>query len=286
MPQKDALMPELPEVETMVRGIRPAMQGSKLVELRACPCTKKPLSVTPALEEFTQRVRGQKVEAVERKAKRIVIRLKEDVIVFEPRMTGLALLTDPPSLEHLRFEFCLTRGKQKQSVWIWDRRGLGTLRLMSHQEFDVALGENVLGPDALEISVDELLARLKETKRAIKVALLDQKLIAGVGNLYASEILHEAKISPVAEASKLSRQRVDRIHKAMNRILREAIQYEGSTLNDGTYRNALNQNGSYQNKHCVYAKEGEPCKTCETSSIRRIVQAQRSTFYCPKCQKR
>ncbi len=280
-------MPELPEVETMVRGIRPVMDRAKILELRACPCDRKPLSISPIQPEFFERVRGCSIDSVERLAKRVVLRLSsDDVIVFEPRMTGLVLVSDPPSVEHLRFEFRLSLNKLRHSVWIWDRRGLGTFRLFTKEEFENALGGYALGPDALQISAKDLHHRLGKTQRSIKVALLDQKLVAGVGNLYASEILHEAKIHPQTVASKLSLKRVQRIHTAMNRILLEAITYEGSTLSDGTYRNALNHDGSYQSKHRVYSKEGTTCVSCNVSKIRRIVQTQRSTFFCPRCQRK
>lgn len=280
-------MPELPEVETMVRGIRPVMEQAKILELCACKCDRKPLSITPRQEEFFERVCGCRIKSVDRLAKRVVLRLSSgDVIVFEPRMTGLVLVSDPPSVEHLRFEFRLSRKNSRHSVWIWDRRGLGTFRLFTQEEFETALGGNVLGPDALQITAEDLRRRLGKTQRSIKVALLDQKLLAGVGNLYASEILHEAKIHPQTVASKLSLKRVQRIHEAMNRILLEAICYEGSTLSDGTYRNALNHDGSYQSKHRVYAKEETICASCEVSKIRRIVQTQRSTFFCPRCQRK
>lgn len=280
-------MPELPEVETMVRGIRPTMEGATIAQFVACPCERKPLSVNPGLQEIQNRLSGESVSAVERLAKRVLFKLSSgDTLVFEPRMTGLVLISDPPSDAHLRFEFRLVRKRKKNSVWIWDRRGLGTLRLLTPEEFDIALGPNLLGPDALVISLPELTERLKRTSREIKVALLDQKLLAGVGNLYASEILHEAKVHPQKVAAKLTKPQVKRIHSAMNRILLEAIEYEGSTLNDGTYRNALNKDGSYQNKHRVYSKGNELCVTCNKSNVTRIVQAQRSTFYCPQCQKR
>ena len=142
-----------------------------------------------------------------------------------------------------------------------------------------------LGPDALEITADEWLARLKKTERQIKVALLDQQLVAGIGNLYASEILHRSGISPLRVATRLTKNQINRLAEATSQILSDAIHYEGSTLNDGTYRNALNKDGSYQNHHRVYQRADLLCLTCRTDHIRRIVQAQRATFFCPKCQK-
>jgi len=127
-------------------------------------------------------------------------------------------------------------------------------------------------------------AACKRTRRAIKVALLDQKLVAGIGNLYASEILHRAGISPLLPANKLSKADRKNISRATKTILKKAIRYEGSTLSDGTYRNALNKSGGYQNAHCVYDRAGELCKSCAHEMIVRIVQNQRSTFFCPHCQ--
>jgi formamidopyrimidine-DNA glycosylase len=128
--------------------------------------------------------------------------------------------------------------------------------------------------------------RLAGSKRAVKVALLDQRAVAGIGNLYASEILHVAQIHPARRCDKLTRSQWQAIAAATHKVLEEAIRYEGSTLGDGTYRNALNQQGSYQNHHRVYDRVGRPCPRCGPGSeVRRIVQAQRATFYCAGCQR-
>lgn len=279
-------MPELPEVETMVRGIRPVFSDARLVDIALEKCQCRPILMEPDFEVMRGMSLGTRVKQVRRRAKRIVIDLDNDCsFVVEPRMTGLMVTKDPPSLEHLRFQWILSRGRQRRSVWFWDRRGLGTLRLVTSAQLDVLLGPDRLGPDALEITVEDWRLRLRQTDRAVKVALLDQKLVAGIGNLYASEILHRAGIHPCTMAARLSWARVQRLHAATISILDEAIRYEGSTLGDGTYRNALNQDGSYQNKHRVYAKEGETCVTCGRGIVQRIVQAQRSSFFCPRCQK-
>jgi formamidopyrimidine-DNA glycosylase len=207
-----------------------------------------------------------------------------DAFVVEPRMTGLILLADPPDRGHLRFEWRL-EGKPPKSLWFWDRRGLGTVRLLSRAALAEALGPDHLGPDALEITNDGWRALCRKTSRPIKVALLDQKLVAGIGNLYASEILHLAGIHPGRQANRLKRQEIERMGACVLAVLTEAIRHEGSTLSDGTYRNALNQEGGYQNSHRVYDRAGQPCASCQGPGIRRIVQAQRSTFFCPVCQK-
>lgn len=279
-------MPELPEVETMVRGIRTVFEGARLVAISLGDCRCRPILMQPGFTQMQAVCVNRRVQTVRRRAKRIVIALDDaSAFVIEPRMTGLMVTAEPPSTEHLRFEWRLARGKKQRSVWFWDRRGLGTLRLLSPEQLQLQLGPERLGPDALEITVAEWRARLSQTSRAVKVALLDQKLVAGIGNLYASEILHQARIHPAATASSLSPVSIKRLHAATLEILQEAILYEGSTLGDGTYRNALNHDGSYQNKHRVYGKQGELCQTCRRETIQRIVQTQRSTFFCPRCQK-
>lgn len=221
------------------------------------------------------------MQRVWRRAKRIILELGSgDSFLIEPRMTGLMLIADPPTRDHLRLEWQF--GGQ-HSLWFWDRRGLGTIQLVTPTEREVIF--NRLGPDALEISLPEWTDRICRTQRPIKVALLDQKLVAGIGNLYASEILHRARIHPECPAAALSENQLALAHEFTREVLNEAIRYEGSTLSDGTYRNALNKDGSYQNAHRVYDREGETCLTCRKAAIERIVQAQRSTFFCPRCQK-
>ncbi len=279
-------MPELPEVETMVRGIRESVEGNVLTDFARCPCLCKPVSLDPGIEVICQAALGQKVHHVWRRAKRVVLELADGAaFVIEPRMTGLMLVSDPPDVGHLRFEWRFREEKKVRSLWFWDRRGLGTVRFLAPNELEQVLGEGNLGVDALEISVTQLFEKLRQTSRQIKVALLDQKLVAGIGNLYASEILHLAKIHPEQVAFSLSKRQVQRIQECTGEILNEAIQYEGSTLGDGTYRNALNKDGSYQNKHKVYAKAQSRCSTCQKEDVVRIVQAQRATFFCPRCQK-
>ena len=278
-------MPELPEVETMVRGIR-NVTGRTIRSVRACRCECRPILIEPGLRSLSARVRETQIETVRRVAKRIVLDLSTgDSMVIEPRMTGLMLLRDPPDVEHLRLEWEFS-DDERNSLWFWDRRGLGTVRLYRPDEFAVALGPDRLGPDALTMTEDEWCERCGRSDRNIKAALLDQRFVAGIGNLYASEILHRARISPFATTRRLNRNRIRRLTEATQAILKTAIRYEGSTLSDGTYRNALNQSGRYQNEHRVYMKADTQCSTCHRGRIRRVVQQQRSTFYCPVCQRK
>ncbi len=276
-------MPELPEVETMRRGILGAIGGS-IVGVSRVRCRRRPISISPAQPALKRRLIGQSISDIGRLGKRVVIHVASgDALVLEPRMTGLVLVADPPSQEHLRFRLDLA-GAHVKTIWFWDRRGLGSVRLLSAAELAQQLGDGRLGPDALALSADELAARLKTSKRAIKVALLDQRAIAGVGNLYASEILHLAGVHPAKRCCRLTAAQWHEIHCRLREVLLDAIAHEGSTLSDGTYRNTLNEAGGYQNHHRVYDRAGELCRQCDRTMIRRIVQAQRSTFYCPICQ--
>ena len=278
-------MPELPEVETMVRGIRPEAEQRFIVKMEFCRCSCRPVQVRPLRAEFKRRVENRRIERVFRFAKRVVLALEGDqFIVVEPRMTGVMLVSDPPTMEHRRicWHFAPEQGRVER-IEFWDRRGLGTVRLLDADQMQQLRAS--LGPDALEISLEQWKTQLARTARPIKVALLDQKLVAGIGNLYASEILHHAGISPLRPALELTRKQICRLAEATACILKEAIRYEGSTLSDGTYRNALNKDGGYQNEHQVYQKSKELCGRCGRDVICRIVQAQRSTFYCPNCQK-
>ncbi|QDT35891.1 DNA-formamidopyrimidine glycosylase [Stratiformator vulcanicus] len=276
-------MPELPEVETMVRGIRPHVAGRVITRVERCRCRYRPIDVTPSMRQIARRATGRTIVEVARRAKRILLKLDSgDCFAIEPRMTGLMLVDAAPDRSHLRIRWRLDDGND---LWFWDRRGLGTLRLYTPDEYEAALGPDRLGPEPLDMSTADWKQRLTGRSREIKVALLDQKLVAGIGNLYAAEILHAARIDPRRRTEGLSGREIGRIAARAIEILNEAIRYEGSTLSDGTYRNAINGEGRYQNEHRVYGRAGQPCGSCGKATIVRIVQAQRATFYCPKCQR-
>ena len=278
-------MPELPEVETMRRGIL-SIVGSTINRVDRVTCRLKPIRVYPRIDRFRRLATDGRIQAVDRIGKRVVVRLdNERSIVFEPRMTGLVLVANPPNTEHLRFQIGLKNGPIRD-LWYWDRRGLGSVQLLSDQELFDRLGPDKLGPDALLVSANTLKLQFHRSRRAIKIALLDQRAIAGVGNLYASEILHQAGVHPEKLCDRLTSREWKRVHGALHGVLEEAVRYEGSTLSDGTYRNALNSEGSYQHHHRVYDRADELCSSCRCGTVKRIVQAQRSTFFCPRCQRK
>jgi formamidopyrimidine-DNA glycosylase len=285
-------MPELPEVETMRRGIAPVV-GCSIAAVERLPCPRKPIAIEPGLAAFRRRAEGKRIERTDRAGKRVVLWLDSgDAVVFEPRMTGLVLLADPPDPLYSRLRLKLEGGPAKSNsspkqLLYWDRRGLGNVRLLTAPQFAERFGLDVLGPDALVMTAELYRERLGRTSRAVKAALLDQRAVAGIGNLYASEILHLAKIHPARACRLLTRDQWDRIAAAALDVLEAAILYEGSTLSDGTYRNAINGEGGYQNHHRVYDRAGKPCPRRGCGGlIERIVQAQRSTFFCATCQTR
>ena len=148
-------MPELPEVETMVRGIRPFVEGRKIEAVKRCGCRFRPISIRPRFESLAKRLAGQTIEGVGRLGKRVVLSISGgSAVVIEPRMTGLMLLSDPPDREHLRMEWRLAGSAEYRSLWFWDRRGLGTVRLFGPGELERHFREGTVGPDALEMTVE------------------------------------------------------------------------------------------------------------------------------------
>ncbi len=280
-------MPELPEVETMRRGIA-AAAGAVISKIIRPPSPLQSITIDPPLREFRRRAVGRQIAGIGRLGKRVVLDLDSgDRMVIEPRMTGLVFLVDPPDRKHLRLVIELSgQAGSAEQILFWDQRGLGVVRLVRPQEFEAIYGHAKIGPDALEISLAELRQRLGQSPRAIKVALLDQKALAGVGNLYASEILHRAGIHPARPCRRLRKDQWQRVHAEMLRVLHDAIQHQGSTLRDGAYRIARDVPGNYQFNHRVYQRHGQACLACGKARIVRIVQAQRSTFYCPSCQRK
>ena len=205
-------------------------------------------------------------------------------------MTGLLLVAEPPTVHHVRMELDVAPGSAARPgpptrFLFWDQRGLGTIRLLDAAGLERACGESKLGPDGLVVTGDDLASRLGESRRGIKVALLDQRAVAGIGNIYAAEILHRATIDPRTPCNRLSQAAWDTVAEAARAILTSAVAHEGSSIGDELYRTADNRKGGYQNHHRVYGLAGTPCRTCG-SPIHRIVQAQRSTFFCPICQPR
>jgi formamidopyrimidine-DNA glycosylase len=262
-------VPELPEVETVVRTLAPKLTGRRIVDARF---SSKHV-VRQKFSVLRGRVRDQAVKSVRRHGKFILLELDHGFLTIHLGMTGKLLLDNEPG-PYARAVFELDRG-----LLVYD-----DVRHFGRIEWSAQLPERAaaLGPDALEISLEDFSKLLGKRQSRIKPLLLNQKFVRGMGNIYTDEALFEARINPLAQASSLSKQRAARLHRAMVDILETAIRMKGSSISDYVDANGLK--GSFQLQHQVYGRAGEPCAICGTA-IRRIVVGQRGTHYCPKCQR-
>jgi formamidopyrimidine-DNA glycosylase len=262
-------VPELPEVETVVRTLAPKLTGRRIVDAQFSSrhVVRQKFSV------LRGRVRDQPVKSVRRHGKFIVLELERGFLSIHLGMTGKLLLDNEPG-PYARAVFELDRG-----LLVYD-----DVRHFGRIEWSARLLERAaaLGPDALDVSLEEFQKLLAKRHSRIKPLLLNQRFLRGMGNIYTDEALFEARINPRAMASSLSKQRAARLHRAMVDILDAAIRMKGSSISD--YVDADGNKGSFQLQHQVYGRAGEPCAICGTA-IRRIVVGQRGTHYCPKCQR-
>ncbi len=259
-------MPELPEVETVVRTVAPHLIGRRIL---SAEFTSR--LVTPGNRATLSRhLAARRIESVRRRGKFILVTLDRGVLSIHLGMTGRLLVSGKRG-EHTHAVFTLDDGLLLYD----DPRQFGKI------EWNPRRVER-LGPEPLEIPLKEFRARLRRKAR-IKPLLLNQSFLAGLGNIYADESLFAAGIHPLASAAKLSGPRAAKLHRAIREILTAAIEAGGSSISD--YVDAEGRKGWFQVSHRVYGREGEPCANCATP-IRRIVVAQRSSHFCPKCQKR
>jgi formamidopyrimidine-DNA glycosylase len=275
-------MPELPEVETMVRGLRPALSGRTVSRLEILDPT---LVQGCTAELLARRGRGATVVGVTRRGKWVVLELAGDrgIIVIQPRMTGGFWLVAPQRPDHIRLVFHV--GKPRTTVWYCDTRRLGRVFWFPDAAEAATAFSRSHGPDALEIGREELAARLARTARGIKPALMDQKVLAGIGNIYADETLHRARIHPERSAKSLTTDEIDRVHRAIGEVLNTAISLEGSSFDAG-YRTVLGLEGGFLMQNSVYGREDMPCRNCETPILKTRIAGLigRPSYYCPGCQ--
>ncbi len=260
-------MPELPEVETVVRTLAPYLIGRRIVSARF---TSR--FVTPGdRAALARRVAGRRIESVARRGKFIVLGLDQGDLVIHLGMTG-KLLFQGSETKHTHGFFSLDDG-----VLLYeDTRQFGRI------EWGDARVRK-LGPEPLLIGLVEFSSSVKKKKTRIKALLLNQTFLAGLGNIYVDEILFSAGVHPLAHASRLSAPRASKIHRAMVEILTLAIEHRGSSISD--YVDADGNRGDFQMLHRVYGRGGEACRVCGTA-IRKAVVAGRGTHYCPVCQRR
>ena len=262
-------MPELPEVETVVRSLQPRLVGRRIM---AASFSSR-LVVRQNFDELSEKLRGQRVNSVNRRGKFILVELDRGFLVIHLGMTG-KLLFDAAAGKHARAIFELDEG-----VLVYDdSRHFG--RIEWNETLPARVG--ALGPDALTIPVEDFRSLLRGRTTRVKALLLNQRILAGMGNIYTDEALFIARIHPKTMAARLSKAKVNSLHAAMVSILSLAIRHKGSSISN--YVDADGKRGAFQLQHQVYGREGKACNVCGTA-IRRIVVAQRGTHYCPRCQK-
>jgi formamidopyrimidine-DNA glycosylase len=259
-------VPELPEVETVVRTLRPHLPGRRIVSAVFSSRFVTPGNRKALARNFVNRT----VVSVTRRGKFIVIALDKGTLTVHLGMTG-RLLLDAPTSKHSYGVFTLDTG----TLVYTDSRQFGRI----YWNHDLSR----LGPEPMEVGLAEFQTRMKQRKTSIKALLLNQTFLAGMGNIYVDETLFAAGVHPLAIASRLRAPRVAAIHQHMREILGAAIAQGGSSISD--YVDAQGNRGWFQLQHQAYGREGEPCRVCGTP-IRKIIVAQRGTHYCPRCQRR
>lgn len=268
-------MPELPEVETIRRELEPYLVGKKFVEVIVCD-TKIICPLTAA--EFREGLVGQRIKSLKRRGKYLILLLSNSkCLVIHLRMSGVLLLNPPEPQARSRVVFHLSDGSRLVLI---DRRRLAVVSILEGEE----LVESKLGPEPLEPSftAKELARRLKRRKAPIKAVLLDQKVIAGIGNMYADEALFKARVHPLRPASDLSWQETERLYTAIISTLRSAIEHKGASVD--TYLRPGGEAGAAHFNFKVAHCGGKPCPECGTP-VQRLAIRNRGSYFCPTCQK-
>jgi formamidopyrimidine-DNA glycosylase len=281
-------MPELPEVETVCRGIAPHLVGARILRFEA----RRPDLRAPLPERLAERVAGRQVTAVRRRAKYILVDLAPrapdpaETMLIHLGMSGRLIVREadgaPPGA-HEHIAFATDRGVE---IRFSDPRRFGSLDLLPHDGLDADRRFAPLGPEPLsdDFTAATLEQALAGSRTSIKAALLDQHRVAGIGNIYACEALYQAGIAPRRAAGSISRPRLEKLVAAVKDVLARAIAAGGSSARD--YVQSSGEAGWFQHAWAVYDREGRPCPGCDCGGgVRRIVQAGRSTFYCARRQR-
>jgi formamidopyrimidine-DNA glycosylase len=274
-------VPELPEVETIVRDVRPALLGRTLLEAR--------LSHDDVLRGVTRRrllagLRQRRVEEVTRRAKHAVIRLDSGKrLIVQPGMTGSLVVHRRP-LTPAAAQYAVLRARldNGRELVYDDVRRLGTLLLLDPAGW--AIYDGAIGPEPLadDFSPDQLADVLRGSRQYVKKTLMDQRRLAGVGNIYAQEALFAARVDPSRPSNRLTEAETTLLHHELRRILNAAIASNGTTIRD--YRTGTGDSGSFQLELLVYGREGEPCRRCGTTLTGTHTLDGRITVFCHRCQ--
>lgn len=267
-------MPELPEVETIRKDLSRCLLRTRIVsvDVKDARVLRQPET------DFIRRLKGKTIQRIERRGKALIIVLSgQEFLVVQVMMTG-QLVVDGDIEKHTRLVFRLDKG----TLLYNDQRVFGQLRVVG----DLAQIPHLkkLGPEPFgnAFNADYVTGYLKRTTRAIKAVLLDHVFVAGIGNIYASEILFRCGIDPLRSSQKVRKTEIPRLLQTTREVLQEAIDLRGSSMRN--YRDGRGQKGNFTKAIRVYARNDQPCIVCQTPIV-RVVQNGRSTFYCRKCQK-
>lgn len=271
-------MPELPEVETTLRGIAPHLHNRQVADV----VIRNSKLRWPIPKKLPELLRGQTIRELQRRAKYLLIKFDHGTLILHLGMSG-SLRIQPlgtPAETHDHFDLVMDNG---QLLRLRDPRRFGAVLwhegdVMQHPLLAA------LGPEPLQAGFDaeHLYAATRKRKAAIKLVIMDNHVVVGVGNIYANEALFRAGIRPQIAAGRLSRERCARLTETIKEVLRAAINKGGSSLRD--YVDSSGRQGYFQQHYFVYGRAGEPCHRCGTT-IKQLRQGQRSTFYCPACQR-
>ena len=270
-------MPELPEIETIKRGLQP-VKNAQILEI-----FRSKYNLRFSSSEDLENLEENHIIDIARRARYLLIKLSnQKTLVIHLGMSGrINLSKDFNYLKHDHFAL-------KLSINQWlifnDARRFGFVDLVKDQDLasHKLLKDLALEPLSEEFNVDYLFSKLRNKTTNIKSTMMDNKIVVGVGNIYINESLFDARISPILPANSLNKKAIERLIISIKKIIHNAIENGGSSISD--YQNANGELGFFQNFHKVYARENQDCVVCNTKII-RIIQNQRSTFYCPNCQK-
>jgi formamidopyrimidine-DNA glycosylase len=276
-------MPELPEVETVAQGLRRRALGRRIVSVEI----RHAAVIAGSTEDFVSTLEGRTLTKVSRTGKAIAVELMADnglpphFLLVRLGMTGQLTVVphEAPIEPHTHVFMHLDDGREE--LRFRDARRFGRLRSLTLAELEKVMG--TLGPDAQKVTEPQFLAAMKNRKGAIKSWLMNQNLVAGLGNIYADEALFEARIHPLTRPGRVSADKAHQLYKAVRKVLDRAVALGGTTFSD--YMDIEGRPGAFLSKLKVYQHTGEPCRRCK-QAIRRIVVGGRSSHFCPQCQPR
>jgi len=273
-------MPELPEVETVRRGLEKLILGKKISNIDI----HYPKMIKTDLHEFQKEMPGQVIQTMGRRGKYLLFYLSDKVLISHLRMEGKYFYY-PDQVPERKHAHILIHFKDGGTLVYEDVRKFGTMELLAPELLEAYFISKKLGPEPTEQDFDlgRFKLALKKSKKPIKSHLLDQTLVGGLGNIYVDEVLWRAKVHPSRTSNSLSSQEARKVHDETIKVLGQAVEKGGSTIR--TYTNAFGEDGTMQEFHQVYDKTGQACSRCGTI-IEKIQLGGRGTHFCPKCQRR